>query len=315
MTRFRAYQMNTAGSSFSYWDGSTFTLLEARFNNSNANSIQQELKACGRQKVDTLHITSCNPGELKQLLYTLTPTKIDLPKYYPKTDSSKQALQSIGSYLQQTNSILAPPSATVVDGPFVSALPFAISWDTTNVIYNYPYEDSYNSNNNSTIKLFRSGSFSVLSLGDVETENIANWLTNDLIIQREVDILILAHHGADNGFTTSELIAKINPKIAICSSNYDNQHEHPKSEIRSILQCANVPLMTTKTGDVIVAATNALTRQFTGFNLGANSTALLSSFSFSPKKMRSPLENFRSNSSTSQLLFGGVGSNSLLRGI
>jgi competence protein ComEC len=309
--------MDTAGSSFSYWDGATFTLIEARCNQSNAAAIFDELKVCGKDRIDMLHITSwdqdhCVPDELRAILKVLRPTIIEVPRYYPRTESALQALREINTYKTQLHSLLLQPSTVTVDSQYVASLPGAVPWDTKNILFDCGYEDANNFNNNSTIKLFRSGRFSVLSVGDIESANIANWLVTDSIIQNEVDILILAHHGADNGFTTSELIAKINPKIAICSSNYDNQYEHPKSEIRSILQCANVPLMTTKTGDVIIAATSALTGQFTGFNLGANSTALLSSFSFSPKKMRSPLENFRSNSSTSQLLFGGVSSNSLL---
>ena len=317
MARFRAYQMDTAGSSFSYWDGVTFTLIEARCNQSNATSVFDELRLCGKDRIDALHITSwdqdhCVPDELHAILKVLRPTIIEVPRYYPQTESAEQALREIIAYKTELQSFLPQPSAVVVDSQYVASLPVAVPWEAKNILFDCGYEDAYNFNNNSTIKLFRSGRFSVLSVGDVESANIANWLLTHSTIQQEVDILILAHHGADNGFTTSELIAKINPKIAICSSNYDNQYEHPKPEIRSILQSANVPLMTTKTGDVIVAVTNALTGQFTGFNLGANSTAVTSTYSFTPKKMRNQLEKYRYNSSASQPLFGGVGINSLL---
>lgn len=36
--------------------------------------------------------------------------------------------------------------------------------------------DANNANNNSTVKQFRSGSFNVLSLGDVESTNISSYL-------------------------------------------------------------------------------------------------------------------------------------------
>jgi competence protein ComEC len=318
MSRFRAYKMDTAGSSFSYWDGQTFTLLEGRFNKSNMISICEELKICGRQQVDTLHITSwdndhCNSSELEQLFYYLAPSKIELPKYSPQTDTSIQAYRLIVSYLQKSNSILFPCTAVTMDRQSVSSLPKAVAWDKADVVYNYTFEDNYNCNNNSTIKLFRSSSLSVLSLGDVEAEGIANWLTNDWIIRSEVDILILAHHGADNGFTTAELISKINPQIAICSSNYDNQFDHPRPEIRSILNSANVPLMTTKTGDVIIQTKNSLSGQFTAFNLGANSTNILTFHSFTPKKILKQQREQASNMRlVNQLMLGGKLSNSLL---
>jgi competence protein ComEC len=44
--------------------------------------------------------------------------------------------------------------------------------------------------------------------------------------------MILAHHGADNGFTTKSFLAHIDPALAICSSDYDNQYAPPCEEIR-----------------------------------------------------------------------------------
>ena len=42
------------------------------------------------------------------------------------------------------------------------------------------------------------------------------------IIANEVDVLILAHHGADNGFTTTDFLRAVNPKVAICACDWDN---------------------------------------------------------------------------------------------
>jgi competence protein ComEC len=295
MARFRAYQLGSAGSSFSYWNGQTFTLLEARFNTSNAKSIVDELKACGKSNVDTLHISSwdadhCSPSELQDILKHLKPRHIEVPKYAPTSKAGIQALAIIKLVVNHPH----PPSttATAIVDDYLSILPSAVQWDSTDIHYGSGWLDDNSSNNNSSIKLFRSGNFSVLSVGDVESSDIANWLQSCPIIQREVDVMILAHHGADNGFTSAELISKINPKIAICSSNYDNQFDHPRQEIRNILYNANVPLMTTKTGDVIIAVDNKLTGQCAAWNLIANSTELSSEKSFTPKRLdRKQLES------------------------
>ena len=66
--------------------------------------------------------------------------------------------------------------------------------------------------------------------------------------------MILAHHGADNGFTTKNFLRHLEPSLAICSADYDNQYDHPRQEIRDLLVEEGIPLMTTKTGDVIVQA-------------------------------------------------------------
>jgi competence protein ComEC len=91
-----------------------------------------------------------------------------------------------------------------------------------------------------------------LSLGDVESPILSAGLRSQKTIQRETDILILAHHGADNGFTTKKFIEEVRPSFAVATSNYDNHFEHPRKEIREILYKNKIPLFTTKTGDLIV---------------------------------------------------------------
>ena len=48
-------------------------------------------------------------------------------------------------------------------------------------------------------------------------------------IRNEVDVMILAHHGADNGLINSTLVDTIAPRLAVCTSNYDNQFGHPRA--------------------------------------------------------------------------------------
>ena len=120
----------------------------------------------------------------------------------------------------------------------------------------------------------------MLSLGDCEDPAIARRLINSRIAN-ETDVMILAHHGADNGFTTRELIDAIRPNIAICSSNYDNQFEHPNQSIRDLLYYSGITLFTTKTGDVIIECNeDNIVR---AYNLSADSTQISSVKKFHPK--------------------------------
>ena len=139
-------------------------------------------------------------------------------------------------------------------------------------------------NNNSTVKLFREGSFNLLSLGDVESHDISAGLRRDKYLRREVDVMILAHHGANNGFTNRPFIEHIEPQLAICSSDYDNQYEHPSEDIRELLHDQRVRLMTTKTGDVIVKSIGDHTGLFRAINLRAGSTEVSSQYDFRSKK-------------------------------
>jgi competence protein ComEC len=97
--------------------------------------------------------------------------------------------------------------------------------------------------------------------------------------------MILAHHGADNGFTTKKFLRHIDPTVAICSSNYDNQHDHPRQEIRDLLHEEGIRLMTTKTGDVIVQSVENHTGVYDVVNLIAKSTEVSSTARFVSKKI------------------------------
>ena len=289
-TRFRAYQLGNAGSSFSYFDGTTFTLIEGRLTESSEPNVQFELEQAGKTKIDTLHITSwdndhCRPNELKDILNNLQPNKIQYPGYEPHTDSGKTCLSYIKQY--EKYFIDKPKNVNVksVSPDYLNGLESANDGlGYSNIIY-HPRKIYEQSNDNSTVKFFRSGSFTLLSLGDVEKEEIATNISGGTIIKTQVDIMILAHHGADNGFTTDKFLKAINPRIAICSSNYDNQFTHPKQAIRDLLYQNDIQLFTTKTGDVVVKSINDHNGEFQVFNLISNNDKISSDYKLKSKRL------------------------------
>lgn len=140
------------------------------------------------------------------------------------------------------------------------------------VLYNSFYQFIGSSNDKSIVKLFRCGSFTVLSLGDCEDESIRDRLMKDEILKSEVDVLILAHHGADNDFTTKDFLEVIQPEVAICASDYGNQYGHPSPKIVTLLDSCNIDYYSTKTGDVIAQTINK--HWFKVNNYGTNNTVL-----------------------------------------
>lgn len=247
-TRFRAYQLSDIGSSYSLSVDNHFTLIEARLNKTNGEHILYELRHLGKETIDVLHITSwdedhCKEEELKLILEYLKPSIVEYPSYLPDSDSGKKSLNAIKSY----------------KGVRKSITPYVVECSKNNqkelfaqdLFYN-PIENADCHNDNSVIKFFRIGTFTILSLGDCESDAISNTLMNDKILQSEVDVLLLAHHGSKNSICSMDFLRAINPKIAICSSNYDNKFEHPDDVIRQRLSSLDIPLMTTKTGDIVV---------------------------------------------------------------
>ncbi|WP_354181885.1 hypothetical protein [Bradyrhizobium sp. LA6.1] len=64
-----------------------------------------------------------------------------------------------------------------------------------------------------------------------------------------------------------KFLTRLEPSLAICSADYDNQYDHPCEEIRERLHEQGIRLMTTKTGDVIVRSTGDHTGAYQAINL------------------------------------------------
>lgn len=288
-TRFRAFQLDSHGSSFSYFANGQFTLIEARVTDVSRPRLWEELKACGKNAIDELHITSwdndhCNEGDLEWILRNLVPRRIEYPGYEPHTDCGRECFNQISRYQQRW----APTHKVViqrVDPPYITSLAKAQALGYQDIIY-HPRRFSEWSNDNSTIKFFRTGAFNVLSLGDVEDPGIATLLQNCTTLCREVDVMILAHHGADNGFTSRRFLKELAPQLAICSANFRNQHDHPRQEIRDLLFEQGIRLFTTKTGDVLIRSLGGHTMDFRVTNFKANSNEVSSVYDYRSRKSK-----------------------------
>jgi competence protein ComEC len=291
VTRFRAYQLGVPGSAFSYFADGKFTVIEGRLTETSRPALIHEMKRCGVETASTLHITSwdadhCNRHELQELLDLTRPLRIECPGYDPYTDHGEGCLEIIGAYKDAQSTSNRAPKIIHITPLYIDGLEEASAEAFKDTLYNPRHIDPDCPNNNSTVQHFRTGSFNVLSLGDVESANIAARLRRSRILRTETDVMILAHHGADNGFTTKNFLARLEPRLAICSSNFDNQYDHPRQEIRDLLYEQGTRLMTTKTGDVIVKSIEDHTRRYRAINLKGGSQEISSTMDFAAKKSR-----------------------------
>ncbi|MDE8741840.1 hypothetical protein PZA20_08380 [Pectobacterium polaris] len=270
-TRFRAYTLPSAGSCFSYATDDEFVLIEARAPSNIQSRILEEMKHFSHKRVSLLHITSwdqdhCSPSELEWILTSLKPNKIEYPGYPPEPDSgSARALSLIKEYKKQQSNALNVISITP---EYVKSLKSGRGYSYKNIIF-HPREYSKKANDNSIVKFFRSGMFNVLSLGDVESVEIGALLKNSSLIG-EVDILILPHHGGHSEVLTKDLLEKIEPSIAVCSSNHSNQYDHPKQHVRDLLCRLEIELYTTKSQDVIVESTGNHVGRYNVYDMKVN---------------------------------------------
>lgn len=287
-TRFRAFQLGEPGSSFSYFADGHFTLIEAKLTDRSYPSLAAELEACGKTSIDTLHITSwdqdhCDFKELQEILSTLKPKKIEYPGYEHDSENYKNCLQEILRYRDARRRAALSMVARRIDPPYVNGLEETNGLGYTDIYY-HPKEYFAGSNDNSTVKLFRGGMFNVASLGDVEHSNIGSMLRRCRTFKREVDILILAHHGSDNDVNSKKFLQTVRPTIAVCSSDYDNQYGHPHKDVKTALHEAGVRVFTTKTGDVLVESVPNHRKEYQVTNYKGNTTGISSEMRCVSKK-------------------------------
>lgn len=266
VTRFRAYQLGNEGSSFSYFADGKFTLIEGRVTSHSLPTLKDELKLCGKTAPDTLHITSwdndhCRESELEFILRHHPPGRIEYPGYEPVTACAKACLAMIVKYKRAQAERVREVRLQRMDPEYIGSLEDGHAVEYKDIVYHPKtlYDDP---NDNSVVKIFRKGVFNVLSLGDVMDQGIGSMLRRAPTLKRETDVMILAHHGADNGFTTKKLLEEINPRIAVCTSNWDNKHDHPRQIIRNRLSEQKIPLFTTKCGDVVIESIGGHTADY-----------------------------------------------------
>lgn len=281
-TRFRAYQLKQTGSLMSYATNENFTLIEARIGPWSRPGLEEELHTFDKTRIDTLHITSwdrdhCKKSDLEEILSDFRPSRIEYPGYEPHSDNGQECLDLIMSYKTSQKRKIK------VDPPYIKSLDHSEKLGYKNIFY-HPTWLSESSNDNSTVKMFRTGSFNVLSLGDVEREDIASSLRRSKFICQEVDVLILAHHGSECALNTKKFFSHVKPKITICTSDYQNQYEHPRPSVKQTLYDLEIPVYTTKTGDIIIESIKGHREHYRLTNFITNGEKISSSRDFISKK-------------------------------
>ncbi|MEM5445224.1 hypothetical protein [Serratia marcescens] len=299
-TRFRAYTLKSSGSCFSYATRNEFILIEARAPEEVRERLLGEMSMLGHASISVLHITSwdldhCSPSELEWILSNLSPKKIEYPGYEPEGDRGQNALRLIKDY--EKKMARENVRITAVTPEFVKSLKPGTTYSYKNIIF-HPREYSKKANDNSIIKFFRSGMFNVLSLGDVEAIEIGAMLKNSSLI-KEVDVLILPHHGGSSEVLTKDLLEKIEPEVAVCSSNHGNQYEHPRQNVRDLLSGLKIELYTTKSQDVIIESKNSHIGNYDVYDLKVGTNEVKSKMeNLKPKKFIE-LRKYKDNQSGS----------------
>ena len=103
--------------------------------------------------------------------------------------------------------------------------------------------DPEKENNNSLVLLAEGGGGSMLLTGDMEFPEEASLLDKGLI--PHADVLKVANHGEDDA-TSAALLLAVTPRLAVISTNTEDEPDTPSSRVLRLLSAHNIPVLVTQ---------------------------------------------------------------------
>lgn len=219
-TRFRAYNMPHGGISMSYLVDSSLTLIEGRYNTDNIQKIKSELELSDATGIDLLHLSSwgaeyCNCREIEQLLTDLQPLEVEVPGYDPEDENGKACRKIIREYCNKSDmaelfeckpSILMEPK----DLPDI---------DFTDIIFS-PLKTYTSLKDNTVVKIFRQGGFSLLNVSQCNLANDVKMQLGNTGLLSGVDVLIATDvYSNENTFTNSDFLDVVGPDLIVVAGS------------------------------------------------------------------------------------------------
>lgn len=120
-------------------------------------------------------------------------------------------------------------------------------------------------NDHSLVLRVRYRGVALLLMGDAERQ------TELALPSRRADVLKVAHHGSRTS-TSSELLARVRPRLALVSVGPASPFGHPHEEVLSRLRDAGAPVFRTDRDGTLTVATDGSKIWFAGHSFGAGET-------------------------------------------
>lgn len=242
--------MPNGGISMSYMVDSSFTLIEARYNNDNILKIKSEMELAGCTAIDLLHISNwggeyCDCEEIGNLLQDLQPLEVEIPGYEPTDDNSRQCRRIIREYCNKSDlSELFEAGPKTLEDP--ATLPDA---DFTDLIFS-PLKKYDDEGANSVVKIFRQGKFSLLNVSKCNMADEVIEVLNKTGLTSFVDVLITYYSKElnENSFIDGVFLDVVNPQM-IALANKDPQLMVKKN---NNLEDRGIRASRTEQGDILV---------------------------------------------------------------
>ena len=208
--RLRVYNTDGHGVMMSLFDEASFKVLESRYSENSLNNLNDEMTLAGCSTIDSLTISNwddfyCLGTELKPLLDQTQPTEIDIPAYLPETDNGKVCKKIINVFCN--DSLFASKFEA---GPKTLINPTELEDKEYSDIILGPRQKYQDAKNNSVVKLYWTGRFTILNTSLCMVADCAKDL-EELLEGKPLDVLILSSTDGDNEFLDNSFLEHFAP--------------------------------------------------------------------------------------------------------
>lgn len=221
-----------------------------------SSAVVSYLQAEGVKSLDVVvisHPHTDHIGGMAQVLSSFTVSAVYDPGYPQTTDTYLNLL----SQIEQKDIPYHQAQAGVSIKPE----------DSVDLEFLAPVKLGSDPNNSSAVFRLTYGDFSALFMGDAEAQEEAS-LSGTLSAQ----IIKIGHHGSSTS-TTSALLSKVNPQVAIISVGANNSYGHPAEQTLSTLASHGVKVYRTDLNGTVTVTSDGKTYDVTVEKGGGGSGA------------------------------------------
>lgn len=162
----------------------------------------------------------------------------------PVTSFDSKAFSNFKKYADKNGGIHVPKAGDI----------YSLGKAEVKILYLDPAAE--NINDSSIIFTLSQDEVTYLFPGDAEQEELNKVLNSPYREDLDADVLLLSHHGGENGISSVFLDA-VSPEICIMSVGKDNQYGHPQQSVIDLLLSRNIPLYRTDLqGDITCKGTS-----------------------------------------------------------
>lgn len=110
--------------------------------------------------------------------------------------------------------------------------------------YLYPFDETYEGNNDSLVLSMRNNDFHGLFIGDLEEQGELDLVKYYSMAIQHLDLLKIGHHGSKTS-SNERFLQLAQPRLSIIQAGYENRYGHPHPDVIERLENLHIPYLQT----------------------------------------------------------------------